>query len=494
LTCVIMYLNLTLLRYKLLSPVSCILTPKCHNMFETEVNDLLERVIAVFDKAGVDYGDVRFDSARSTSISKDKVEENISYGSSEGFHLRVLKGGEWRAVSLAGVDKKEVATAAMNLSKFTPTTKAKSLYKPLKSWVLEEEMKIRKKFIDVGLEEKTELVRDLFERLMIDKRIVNAAARYGEGIGEKAFVNTEGSKLRFRTPVVRFILMAYAKAGKNIQMDYNVDGRYGVGYEFIEGIDFDRICTETSKGAIALLDGEQAPSGKLPVVLDPDMTGLIAHESFGHGLEADQVLRNRSFLSEKLNKKVAAENVTIVDNSAYENAYGTYAFDDEGVKSKRNVLVQNGVLRGFLHSRETASALKMSPTGNGRAQNFSRKIYVRMSNTYFEKGDWKLEEMLEGINRGVYLEKSSHGMEDPLGGGIQVSSVKGSLIEHGRLTKLLRPVSLSGKVLELLLNVDAVGGDFSLHPGSCGKGYEDWVRVSSGGPSIRVKEAIVSGG
>jgi TldD protein len=117
-----------------------------------------------------------------------------------------------------------------------------------------------------------------------------------------------------------------------------------------------------------------------------------------------------------------------------------------------------------------------------------------MSNTYFEKGDWSLEEMIEDVNRGVYLVKSSHGMEDPLGGGIQISSQKGFLIEHGKLTQLLRQVTLSGKVLDLLQNVDAVGKDFRLHPGGCGKGYEDFVRVSSGGPSIRVKEAIVGGG
>jgi TldD protein len=463
-------------------------------MFETEVHDLLESVIAAFEAAGVDYGDVRFESSRSTSISKDKAEENISYGASEGFHLRVLKGSEWRAVSLAGTDNKEVTKSAAKLSKFTPTTKAKSLYKPLEPWVLDEELKVRKKFSNVGLEEKVALVRDLFGRLMADEGIVNAAVRYGEGVGEKAFANTEGSELRFRAPVVRLILAAYAKTGKNVQMDYHVDGKYGVGYEFIEGVDLDETSIKTSKGAIALLDAVQAPSGKLPVVLDPDMAGLIAHESFGHGLEADQVLRNRSFLANRLNDRVASENVTIVDNSAYEKAYGTYAFDDEGVKPTRNALVENGVLRGYLHSRETASALEASPTGNGRAQNFSHKVYVRMSNTYFEKGDWNLEEMLEDINRGVYLQKSSHGMEDPLGGGIQVSSVKGQLIEHGKLTKLLRPVSLSGKVLQLLQKVDAVGGDFKLHPGTCGKGPEDWVRVSSGGPSIRVREAIVSGG
>ncbi len=470
------------------------LIPKCQNMFEADVRDLLERVVAVFGETGVDYGDVRFESSRSTGISKDKSEERFSYGSSEGFHLRVLNGAEWRAISLSGADRKEVVKSAVKLSKFVPATKSNSLYRPVEPWVLTEELEVRKKFGDVGLEEKIEVVRDLFGRLIDEENIVNAAVRYDEGISEKAFFNTEGSQLRSTAPVIRLVLMAYAKAGKNVQRNHHVFGKYGVGYEFIEGMDFDEVCRDTSKGASDLLGAERAPSGKLPVVLDPDMTGLIAHESFGHGLEADQVLRNRSFLSDKLGEKVASENVTIVDNSLYENAYGTYAFDDEGVKSKRNVLVENGVLRGFLHSRESASTLQVSPTGNGRAQNFSHKIYVRMSNTYIEKGDWSPEEMLEGINRGVYLKKSSHGMEDPLGGGIQGTSVKGYLIEHGKLTRLLRPVSLSGKVLELLQDVDAVGKDFKLHSGTCGKGFEDHVRVSSGGPSIRVREAIVSGG
>lgn len=462
-------------------------------MLKNEVRNVLEKVIAIFEKANVDYGDVRFDSSQSTNVSKDKTEEKISYGSTEGLHLRALNGGEWRAMSLAGVDKADVIKGASKLSKCTPTVGTKATYEPLEPWKLDEEFKAKKPFTEVGLEEKIEYVRDGFKRLMIDKKIVNSAARYGEAVGQKFFMNTEGSRLFVKTPVVRLIFVAYAKTGKNVQADWNTDGRYGAGYDYIESINLDEICKETSKGALALLDAENAPSGKFPAVLDPDMAGLIAHESFGHGLEADQVLRNRSFLSDKLNKKVASENTTIVDNSAYENAYGTYTFDDEGVKSKRNALVENGILKGFLHSRETASALDATPTSNGRAEDFSHKIYVRMSNTYFEKGDWSLEEMFEGISRGVYLIKGSHGMEDPLGGGIQVASVKGYLIEHGKLTKLLRPVSLSGNVLELLKNVDAVGKDFKLHSGSCGKGYEDWVRVSSGGPSIRVKEAIVGG-
>jgi TldD protein len=463
-------------------------------MFQTEIHDLLEKVVTVFSEAKVDYGDIRYESSRTTEVSKDKAEEKLQFRSSEGFYLRVLRGGEWRAVGLAGVGKEDVIQNAVELSRFKPVVKEKPSYEPLKPWKLREDVKVKRDFLNVDLEEKLELVRDVYNKMRIDKKIVNAVSRYAEGTVQKLFMNTEGAELYVRAPLLRFVIAAYAKAGKNIQVDYISKGKYGVGYEFIKEINFNQICPETAKGAIDLLRAKAAPSGRSTVILDPDMAGLIAHESFGHGLEADQVLRNRSFLSDKLNQKVASENVTIVDNSAYKNGYGTYPFDDEGVKSRRNVLVENGILKGFLHSRETASALSAQPTGNGRAENFAHKIYVRMSNTYFERGDWSLEEMIEDVNRGVYLVKSSHGMEDPLGGGIQVSSQKGFLIEHGKLTQLLRQVTLSGRVLELLQNVDAVGKDFRLHPGGCGKGYEDFVRVSSGGPSIRVREAIVGGG
>jgi TldD protein len=463
-------------------------------VLQAEVGDLLEKVITIMGEAKVAYGDVRYESSRRIGVSKDKAEERVQYQSSDGFYLRVLKGDEWRSVGLAGMTKKDLIKNAVELSKFKPTVRAKSGYRPLEPWKLKQEVKARIDFIDVDLEEKLGLVRDAYSKLTIDKKIINAASIYAEDSSQKSFFNTEGTALHVKVPIIRFIVTAHAKAGKDMQGEFMSKGKYGVGYEFIKEVDVDNMCSETVKGAVSLLGAKTAPSGRFPVILDSDMTGLIAHESFGHGLEADQVLRNRSFLSDKLNKKVASENVTIVDNSAYENGYGTFAFDDEGVKSKRNVLVENGVLTGFLHSRETASAFSAKPTGNGRAQNFAHKIYVRMSNTYFEKGDWSLEEMIEDMDRGVYVTKSSFGMEDPLGGGIQVTSQKGFLIEHGKLTQLLRPITLSGKVLELLPNVDAVGKDFHLHPGTCGKGFEDFVRVTSGGPSIRIKEAIVGGG
>jgi len=460
-----------------------------------EISAVLEKVVKILEKSGVDYGDVRFDSSTSTGISKNVAEENFASGSIQGYHIRVLRDSEWRAISLSRVKERTVLSSAKKLAEFSPTLKERSSYAELKPWTFKKVYKCRKDPASIDLEEKIALVRGLYKLLKgFDERIVNAGARYGDDIVEKYFMNTEGSELYYRAPLIRVVLVSFAKLGKNVQVDHMAQGGFGLGYEFIDRLDIEEDCRSVSEGAVELLDADRAPSGKLPVVLDAEMAGLIAHESFGHGLEADQVLRNRSFLSDMLGEKVASCFVTIVDNSSCESAYGSYPFDDEGVQSRKNTLVERGILKSFLHSRETASSFNVASTGNGRAESFSHKIFVRMSNTYFERGEWKLEEMLEDIDYGVYLIKGSHGMEDPLGGGLQISSVKGRLIEHGELTRLLRSISLSGNVLELLRNVDAVGRDFKLDLGTCGKGFEDFVRVTSGGPSLRVKEAIVGGG
>jgi len=148
-----------------------------------------------------------------------------------------------------------------------------------------------------------------------------------------------------------------------------------------------------------------------------------------------------------------------------------------------------------MHSRETAGLMGVRSTGNGRAQSPGSRVYVRMSNTFIAPGDWDPHEIIEDTRRGVYVVKAMGGMEDPVGGGFQVSALKAWLIEKGELKKLLRAVSISGKALDILKRVDAVGKDFTLTPGTCGKGYSgDIVPVTTGGPTVRVSEMIVGVG
>ena len=244
-----------------------------------------------------------------------------------------------------------------------------------------------------------------------------------------------------------------------------------------------------------MIDAELAPSGKHSVILDPQMTGMVAHESFGHGLEADQILRGRSYLKSMLNKKVASELCTICDTPTIENSIGTYFFDDEGIRAGKNILVENGILKDFIYDRRTAAALNAIPKGNGRRESYAHPVHPRMTTTYFESGDYSLDEMISEIKYGVLLVHGYYGMEDPLGGGMQNTSKKGYLIENGEKTKILKAVALTGSVLEVLNNIDAISRDkLAIDGGTCGKGDEDHVPVGSGGSYTRITEALISPG
>jgi len=202
-------------------------------------------------------------------------------------------------------------------------------------------------------------------------------------------------------------------------------------------------------------------------------------------------MRGRSYLAELKGKKIVSELVSMHDNSGLKGERGYFIFDDEGVKSNDTVLVKNGVLTHFMHGRQSAAFMNSDVTGNARAQDFSRKVFVRMSNTYVEPGDWKHDELVEETKEGYYLIKALTGMEDPLGGNLQVITHKAKEIKDGELGQLYKGVGISGKVLEFLSRVDAVTDDFEVRGSGCGKGHEDYVPVSSGGPFMRVRKAII---
>jgi TldD protein len=291
----------------------------------------------------------------------------------------------------------------------------------------------------------------------------------------------------------RLLLFPIARENSNIRMDFaNLGGTKG--YEVVEECDFDAVAKKTVESSLELLHAKNPPSGEFPVIVDSHMAGIIAHESFGHGLEADQVIRQRSYLAGLIGKQVASESTTIIDSSIIPGGHGSYIFDDEGVPAKENILVKNGILKQFLADKFSASVLGCEPTASSRVESYLTKHFVRMSNTYFAPGDMTLEELLEPVKKGVMLVHSSFGMEDPLGGGMQCTSNKGYMIEHGQIGAPLAEVSLSGSVLEVLKSIDGVGKNLEFGAGTCGKGSEDYVPVGDGGPYLRIQKAIVSGG
>ena len=442
----------------------------------------------------VEYWDALFDSQSSCSIYKDNVDERIALPELTGIQLRSFKNGVWRSASTYKMDKPKLKELAKHLAKSRQKAKMEVKLNYLKPSKLNVIMPVKKSPADVSLESKVEDMRSFHDAALgLDKRIINVQTRYLDSRVERIFVNSEGSSMRQVITRTRLLMFPIARENNKIRMDFaNLGG--AKGYEVVEETDFDDVAKKTVDSSIELLDAKTPPSGELPIVVDSHMAGIIAHESFGHGLEADQVIRQRSYLAGLIGKQVASELTTIIDSSRVPGGYGSYVFDDEGIPAKENRIVKNGILERFLTDRFSASALQSETTANSRIESYLTKRFVRMSNTYFAAGDMTLEELLEPVKKGVMLVHSYFGMEDPLGGGLQCTSTKGYMIEHGKIGVPLTKISLSGSVLRVLKSIDGVGKKLEFGLGTCGKGSEDLVPVGDGGPYLRIQKAIVSGG
>ncbi|MFX1496146.1 MAG: TldD/PmbA family protein [Promethearchaeota archaeon] len=453
-----------------------------------EIFSLFEEISNGFNRKN-QYFDLLYDSMSSTQIFKTPSTEDISVNKkTSGIVARTFLGS-WKEISFDNlsdiniIQKRipRVANMGEKIAQF-------------ESWRLNKEIIPKIDPSTIPIQDKIKRVREIYDYVKnFDERIVKVEIRYLEFLLERIFSNNEGCLLRQVIPRLRLFIFPIAKEGSVIDFDYYVKSQE-TGYEIFNEINNEKL-DEIAQNSIDMLTAKTPPSGRFPVILDPGMTGITAHESFGHGLEADQVLRERSYLKKYLNKKVASTICKIYDTPSLNGPIGSYFFDDEGIRAGKNVLVEDGILKNFIYDRRTASEFNAIPQGNGRRESFAHPINVRMSNTYFEAGDYSLEEMISEISKGVILIHGYFGMEDPIGGGMQSTSKKGYLIENGERTKLLRKIALSGSVLELLQNIDAISKDnIKLDGGTCGKGSEDYVPVGSGGSYIRIKNAIISQG
>jgi TldD protein len=246
------------------------------------------------------------------------------------------------------------------------------------------------------------------------------------------------------------------------------------------------------KLAIELLDATSPVPGVYDVITDPSITGLIAHEAFGHGVEMDQFVKDRALAKEFMNKEVASPLVTMHDGAASCFSVASYFFDDDGVLAQDTTIIKNGVLVQGICDSMAAAELGINPTGNSRRQSFSRKAYTRMTNTFFEKGNSKLEDMIKSISYGYFIGITNNGMEDPKNWGIQCTALYGREIKDGKFTgKMISPVVMSGYVIDLLKSISMVADDGYIEgTGGCGKGYKEWVRVSTGGAYLKAKVKI----
>ena len=249
---------------------------------------------------------------------------------------------------------------------------------------------------------------------------------------------------------------------------------------------------EYVEDTLKMLDASRVVPGEYDIITTPEVSGLIAHEAFGHGVEMDMFVKDRALGASYIGERVGSDLVTMHEGALCTTDVASYAFDDEGTLAGDVTEIDHGILKTGICDALSALRLKSAPTGNGKRENFEHKVYTRMTNTLFDSGTSSLEEMIASVQYGYLLQGMQSGMEDPKHWGIQCIVERGLEIKDGKLTgKIVTPVVMTGYVPDLLGSVSMVSTDReSFGTGYCGKGYKEFVKVSDGGPYLKARAVL----
>jgi TldD protein len=456
-------------------------------MMKEELNlDLMSKVLSSVEKTA-DYVDIRINESQNTvMVMQDGKVHEIRSGSDLGACIRVLMGGAWGFSFTTQLDRLEgMAEAALKLAN-TLQSDVKLAPAEIKTDKVHSNAKIRPS--EVSLDDKKQIMSEVEQAANLEK-VVSTTVNYVDAEGTTLFLNSEGTSLIVEETRVGLFLNAVAASQGIIQFGHKSTGG-AKGFEAIQKEDLEALGRAAGSKAVRLLDANLPPSGSFPVILDPELTGVFIHEALGHASEADLILQDDSILKGKMGTTIGSSLVNIIDDASMD-AFGYYPYDAEGVKTSENVLVRKGTLVSLLSSRETAAKLGIKPSGNSRSGLIDQPI-VRMSNTYLKPGQLQFEELIDDMKSGIYLKGSRGGQVDTGKGVFQFNAAESFMIKNGEVDEPLRDVSLSGNILEILQKVDAVGSDFHMGVGFCGKSGQT-VPVGDGGPHTRVSKATVGG-
>jgi len=428
----------------------------------------------------VEFYDIRIVESSNLTITLENGKiERPKYDQAKTKGFRVLKNKFW-GLFTGNVDDKEGLERAEKNSVFPGSSE---MVPAGKSGEFIHKVKQRPE--DIPVESKVQLLKDIEKELKADF-IVNTRVSYLENSRKFEYRDSNETNARYEVSRTGIVMQA---VGKNENGDLQFLAKRKLrpaGYEIVDEEVF-KLASELKKNLKELLKASKPPSGEMNVLMNQSLGGVFIHEAFGHAVEADHILQGATVLADKLGEEVALDTVNIYDDPSIME-FGFYPFDDEGVKSEKRAIVERGVLKDFLHSRETAAKLNGTP-GNARGQGVAEPL-VRMSNTYLEEGDYSFDELLEEAGDGVYLIGSRGGETNPATGYFQFSAQYGYLIKNGEVSNMVRDVSLSGHTLKILHSIK-IGKEKRFDPGFCGKGGQ-LVPVSDAAPFSLVK-AVVGG-
>ncbi len=450
-------------------------------------------VLREAQKSGADYAELFLEDNESTRIEMiDGKVESANYARISGAGVRVLLGTQSAYAYCADINEKSLmetaraAAAALGEAKFAPNGEIKLA---LKRFVTP----VKQRFDTIGNADRVEVMRTGSRAMKAaSAEVTQAVVHYLDQVQRVTIVNTDGVYVIDERPRTRVYLQAIAMNGTEAQTGYVGPGSCHGFETYREVIDVERDAKVAANMAVTMLHAPECPAGNLPVVIDGGFGGVIFHEACGHSLEATAVGRNNSVFCGKLGTKIAADCVSAVDDGTLPGEWGSINVDDEGGKPQRNLLIENGILKGYLIDKLGSRRMGMPSTGSSRRQGYIFAPTSRMTNTFICPGADDDEEMISGMAEGLFAKKMGGGSVNPSTGEFNFSVAEGYWVKNGKIVSPVRGATLVGKGSEVLLRIDRVGKNMWMAAGMCGS-LSGAVPTNVGQPRIRVSGMTIGG-
>jgi len=457
----------------------------------------LDKVLATALGKKADYADLYFEYRRNEGVSLEEgLVKNCSQSTANGVGVRVLAESK---TGYAHTD--DITTENLELAARTAQYIAQDRRSELPVAVgkvkgeAHDLYPIKTSVTDIPLERKVTLLYEIDKYARgLDPRVKNVFVSLGSEYKVILVATSQGLVVGDIQPLTRLNVTCIAEEGGNRQVgSFGGGGRVEFGF-FVDAKDYERYAREAVRQAILNLSAQAAPAGTMDVVLGPGWPGILLHEAIGHGLEGDFNRKKTSAFSDRIGQRVASELCTVVDDGTIPSRRGSMNVDDEGTPTRRNVLIEKGILKGYLQDRLNASLMKMPLTGNGRRESYAHIPMPRMTNTFMLAGESDPEDIIHSVKNGLYAVSFGGGQVDITSGKFVFSASEAYLIEDGKVTQPVKGATLIGNGPDVLTRVSMVGSDLKLDEGvgTCGKDGQS-VPVGVGLPTIRIDGLTVGG-
>ena len=456
---------------------------------EKELESLMQTALG----AGGDYADLYFENTTYFNLMlKDGIVSSGGFHTDFGVGIRVLKGEKTGYAYSECTDMSDMLAAAKaaaviaagqsgNRAYSKVTDKKQDFYPMASNW--------RDQGADKFVPFLKELEQEVFQK---DNTIVKVIARMSDSVSDVMMYNSLG-ELTYETRPMGSVTVTAVFQRNGVTENKTASRSYRIGAELIGKSLIEELANEVVRGIDARFEAKRPKGGKMSVVMGAGASGILLHEAMGHAFEADFNRKGQSIFSEKMGQRICPEGINIVDDGTVANNRGAGNYDDEGVPGEKTYMVEDGILRSYLHDRISAQWYGVKPTGNGRRENFRYNPIPRMRATYMESGSADPESIIASVKDGIYVDEFSNG-QVKIGEGDFTFFVKsGYLIENGRLTMPVKDINIIGNGPQALSDIVAVGNDMKIDNGTWTCGKEQSVPVSCGIPTILVSSLTVGG-